>query len=172
MASGLRGRTIAGLLVLCVALVGAATAGAHGGKRFEATVTEEFAFLGCAFPADPTLVDLCGSATTNLKKRGSALTTTVITGFAPLPSGCFSDSHETTLAFADKKNSTLVLGISGELCPTGGGNFTFTGTFTVSGGTGKFKRATGQGTIAGARQNGPVVSRLSGVLAHDDEDDD
>ena len=52
--------------------------------------------------------------------------------------------------------------------PTDGSNFTFSGTYTVVGGTGEFAGATGSGTEIGARQDGPIVSDLSGTLELDE----
>lgn len=163
-----RRRIWSGSAVLAIALLLAlagAPSGTAGSKHvFDATVTEDFVFRGCTFPVDPLLVDLCGTATTNLKQHGTALTTTVITGFTRLPSGCFSDRHTTTFAFGDEDSSTLVADVSGMLCPTGGPNFTFTGTYAVAGGTGEFDDASGHGSVIGGRQNGPVVSRFLGSL--------
>ena len=127
-------------IVAILALLTTPTVLADRGPGFDATVTEDFVFRGCTFAVDPTAVDLCGSATTNLKRYRAASTTTVITGFSPLPSGCYVDTHTTTLAFADREQSTISLDIVGVLCPTGGGNFTFSGTYAVSRGALVFPR--------------------------------
>jgi len=145
------------LLVSCV--YGAAPAGATSVKLFRATISEDFSFHGCPNGVDPASVDLCGTAT--VPGIGTATVGTVITTFDPLPSGCFHDEHTTTLSFA---TSTLVVAISGTLCPTNGSNIFFVGTYGVAGGTGEFAHASGAGIDIAVRQDGPVVSRLVGVL--------
>lgn len=158
-------RRLSWRLTVCsaVALVAAAPAAASAPGTFEATITEEFAFLGCESPPSPT-ADLCGTVKTHGFGKGT--TETVITGFGPGPPGCFSDQHTTTLFF--KRGGSLTVDIDGFLCPTDGSNFTFTGTYTVTGGTGEFAGATGSGTEIGARQDGPIVSDLSGTLELDE----
>ena len=128
---------------------------------FRALLTEDFAFYGCSVPVNPTVFDLCGTATTN---RGDASLTTVITSFAPLPSGCFADSHTTVLTFRGEHHDTVSFDISGTLCPTGGPNFSFSGKYKVAGGTGEYRKARGSGDVIGARQNGPIHTQLTGTL--------
>ena len=62
-----------------------------------------------------------------------------------------------------------MLDINGTLCPTGGPNFTFSGTYTVAGGTGDFAAAIGAGAVTSVRQDGPIVTDLSGALQLDDD---
>ena len=131
---------------------------------FEGSTTEDFVFRGCEVPPGPT-ADLCGTVKTHGFGKGTV--ETVITGFAPPPSGCFADQHTTTL-FLKRDADSLVLDIDGALCPTGGPNFTFSGTYTVAGGTGDFAGATGSGSVASTRQDGPIATGLSGALQLDD----
>jgi hypothetical protein len=151
-------------LVALLALLVAAPTQAAPPETFRASITEEFTQTDCFDPAQPPAADLCGTAKTH--GQGKAITATNVTVFDPLPSGCFRDVHTTTLTFKQDRGS-LVLDIDGTLCPTGGGNFTFDGTYAVAGGTGTYAGATGEGTISGGRQDGPVISDLTGSLATD-----
>jgi hypothetical protein len=146
---------VIGLLALSAAPVNASAPG-----TFHATVAEEFAFFGCSFDVDPTTIDLCGTAKSH--GQGKANTTTLITGFDFGPNGCFLDTHETTFWF--KRGDALTVEVNGLLCPTGGQNFNFAGTYDVLGGTGMYAGATGSGLVVGQRQNSPVISGLDGTL--------
>ena len=139
------------VLVLAVlgAAFGAPIASAADRTPFVAVVTEEF--------CGP--VTTCGTALTS---AGRATVGTVITSFDPLPSGCFADSHTTTLTYDD--SSTLAIAISGTLCPTAFPNFRLTGTWTVAGGTGRFAGATGSGVVGSFRQNGPIHAVIVGTM--------
>jgi hypothetical protein len=150
------------VILLAFLVVAPVQAGPPG--TFRASITEEFTATDCFDSALPPAADLCGSAKT--RGQGKAITETIVTVFDPLPSGCFHDVHTTTLTFKHDRG-TLVLDIGGTLCPTGGGNFTFAGTYAVASGTGKYVGATGDGTIVGARQDGPVESDLTGSLETD-----
>jgi hypothetical protein len=97
------------------------------------------------------------------KGFGKATVETTVTGFTPLPSGCFADTHTTTVDFKRDGNA-LVLDIVGTLCPTGGPNFTFSGTYSITGGTGDFAGATGSGTVTSVRQDGPIDSEFAGTV--------
>ena len=149
-----------GLIATILGLLFASSAIASPRGRLRATATEDFVSTGCSFTPSPS-ADLCGTAKT--KGFGKATIETVITSFAPLPSGCFADTHTSTLHFKRDDNS-LVLDISGTLCPTGGPNFTFSGGYTVAGGTGDFAGATGSGSATSVRQDGPIVEEFSGTI--------
>ena len=152
-------------VVLAAALLaGPTTASASDG--FRASLTEDYAFLGCSVPVDPNVFDTCGTATTS---RGVASLTTVITGFDFIgvdPSGrfCFADSHTTVLTFDRNNPGTVTFEISGTLCATDGSHFTFSGSYQVAGGTGKYKTAKGSGEVSASRQGGPIEALLSGSL--------
>ena len=134
----------------------------EGGVRpFEVEVVEDFSFLGCPDSVDPDAVDTCGTAKGH--PFGPADVGTIITGFRRLPTGCFRDTHTTTLDFGPK--GSLVVDIDGTLCPAGGRNFNLSGRFTVSGGTGIFIDANGQGSVTAFRDNGLIHSTLDGVIA-------
>jgi hypothetical protein len=144
-----------GLIAVSLAIVGAALVVAPiasaSDTRFSAAGTEDF----CA------PLTTCGTAATPF---GNATVRTVITSFVPLPSGCFSDHHTSTLTFADE--STLAIAIAGTLCPTSSfPNFTLTGNYEVVGGTDQFAGATGSGFARAFRENGPIHTLLVGTLS-------
>ncbi|MCC6267490.1 MAG: hypothetical protein IT300_07970 [Dehalococcoidia bacterium] len=112
--------------------------------------------------------DFCGPWITCGDSHGTfgpATVESVITGFEPLPNGCFYDTHTTTLTFADA--SELALDIVGQLCPTEGSNFRFLGTFSVAtdGNSGRFTGATGAGSVLAFRENGPIHGLLIGRIS-------
>jgi hypothetical protein len=122
-------------------------------------LTEDFAFLGCPVEPGPT-VFTCGTGVTTV---GRATVATVLDEFAPVSPTCFRDVHTSTLTFRD--GSTLVVAITGTLCsPTGPPNFTLTGSYSVTGGTGRFSDASGRGFAAAVRQDGPIHEVLAGTL--------
>ena len=139
------------LLAMTLALpVHTALAASGGPTPLEISVTE----------------DSCGPWTTcgtAVGKLGHATVVTEVTGFAPLPSGCFSDTHTSTLTFED--GSALALDVSGELCPTFTG-FRFTGLYSVDGGasTARFSGATGSGLVRASRDAGPIHATFRGQL--------
>ena len=152
-------------LVLAVALLAVPTR-ASASNGFRASLTEDFVFLGCSVAVAPDVFDTCGTASTN---RGAASLTTVITGFAFIgfdPTGrfCFADSHTTVLTFERNNPGTVSFDIAGTLCATDGVHFTFSGTYEVTGGTGKYKTARGSGEVSAARQGGPIEAQLTGSL--------
>lgn len=141
--------------VLAITALVSSTAGASATPArtpYTAAVTEEFCGPGVT----------CGTAVGNF---GPATVSSVITYFAWVPaSGCFSDHHTSTLSFSD--GSQLVLAVVGELCPTRGGNFTFSGSYAVAGeSTGLFSGATGSGSVQALRENGPIHAVFQGSIA-------
>jgi hypothetical protein len=138
----------------------------EGARPFQISVTEDFWFLGCPDGVDPNLVDTCGTATGH--PFGQALVGTIITGFSPLPSGCFRDSHTSTFDYGSK--GTLVVEITGDLCPAGGRNFNLLGGYRITGGTGIFADARGEGAVFASRENGPIHSDLDGLIQLRDHD--
>lgn len=153
------------LLLLVAAAPASADSSGRESESFEATITEDFAFLGCPAPVSPRAFT-CGTATAD--DFGRATVETFLTGWARLPSGCFADSHTSTLTFRDGGDS-LVIDITGTLCGTGGRNFVLDGSFAISGGTGRFAGATGGGSLYGVRQNGPIVEDLAGRIILPDD---
>ena len=140
---------VAAILATVAAAFTVAPAASAESVRFAAAGTEEFCAPGVT----------CGTAST---RYGHATVRTVITFFAPLPSGCFRDEHTSTFTFDD--GSTLVVAISGTLCPTNFfPNFSFTGTYEIVGGTGQFAGATGTGLVRALRENGPIHTLLFGT---------
>lgn len=153
---------IACLLVVCSTLAAVAAASPPG--TFEARSTEDFPSLtwSCPEGVDPVVIDTCGTVKT--QRFGKATVGTVIDAFFPISPGCFRDDHTHTLRF--KRGDTLVISVVGIICvgPSGPPNFTYTGTYTVIGGTGIFAGATGTGTQTAFRDNGPIHAELSGTL--------
>ncbi len=152
-------------LVLAVALLAVPTT-ASASNGFRASLTEDFVFLGCSGPLPSTHVDTCGTASTN---RGAASLTTVITRLVfiridPIRGFCFADSHTTVLTFERNNPGTISFDIVGTLCATGRTRFTFSGTYEVTGGTGKYTTARGSGEVSAARQGGPIEAQLTGSL--------
>lgn len=143
-------RVFAMVLAICGASFSIApVASASETMPFGAVITEDFCGRGVT----------CGTAVTLF---GPATVRSVITSFTPLPSGCFSDHHTSTLTFAD--GSTLANAIVGTLCPTTFPNFRLKGTYSVTGGTGRFAGATGSGFVKAFRENGPIHAVLVGTL--------
>lgn len=144
-----RVRVFAMILAICGATFAIApVASASETMPFGAVITEDFCEPGVT----------CGTAVTLF---GRATVRSVITSFTPLPSGCFSDHHISTLTFAD--GSTLANAIVGTLCPTTFPNFRLEGTYSVTG-TGRFAGATGSGFVRAFRENGPIHAVLVGTL--------
>ena len=102
----------------------------------------------------------CGTAVTT---AGRATVATALDEFTPVSPTCFRDRHTSTLTYRD--GSTLVVAITGTLCsPAGPPNFTLTGTYAVTGGTGRFADASGRGVVVAARHDGPIHEVLAGTL--------
>jgi hypothetical protein len=158
--------TLLAVFVFLISPVLASAASAAPGDVFAsatrslgAVITEDFAFLGCPFEPSPTLFT-CGTAVTTV---GRANVATVLEEFTPVSPTCFRDRHTSTLTFVD--GSTLVVAITGTLCsPAGPPNFTLTGTYVVTGGTGRFSGSSGHGSVAAARRDGPIHLVLAGTL--------
>ena len=154
-------RLLAAALVAAILVSPLVLSADQGSARpFHVNLTEEFSFFGCPDGVDPNGVDTCGTARAH--PFGYALVGTLITGFTPLPSGCFHDLHTTTLDFGAK--GQLVIDIDATLCPTGGDNFELLGQYLITGGTNLFSDATGEGLVVASRNEGPIDSELVGLI--------
>jgi hypothetical protein len=85
----------------------------------------------------------------------------------------FSAPTTGTATLTDANGSTLELDVEGDYTGNndGTGPTTFTGTFTVTGGTGNFADATGSGDITATSENGEFTAELDGTLTLPDPTD-
>lgn len=145
------GRTRTLAVLAATIAVGLSGAGIAEASQLPATMVIEEEF--CA-PATT-----CGTVTGSL---GTGTNRTVINQFTPLGDGCFHDVHTTTAQFDD---GALTFVVDGTLCAAPlPGTFSFSGTWAVSGGTGRFATASGGGTARAFRQGGPIHGTIVGSL--------
>lgn len=151
-----------------LALTGAASAlllGTLSGTVFASTslpftsmgtgVETSLSALGCQFTLAGCTVQSTGTANSSHLGAGPYTSTLTVDWAAATSNGdggyCAPASGPSTITAAN--GDTLSLQNSGTVCEVGatGSNVphTFTGTFTITGGTGRFANATGSGTTTG-----------------------
>ena len=108
----------------------------------------------------------------SLAGMGLATESFLVTDSTP-DDGCFLDGGITTISFAD---GDVVLREDNRLCTPGasgqapgsqvsyGNPVTWTGTYTITGGTGAYAGATGAGTAAGQLAGDIIVIRYNGTI--------
>lgn len=110
---------------------------------------------GCQFTAAGCTVETNGTQTSSHLGRGAYVSDLTVDWAQAYPNGdggfCAPASGPSVLTAAN--GDTLTLSNTGTVCEVGktGANVphTFTGTFTISGGTGRFANASGAGTESG-----------------------
>jgi hypothetical protein len=68
------------------------------------------------------------------------------------------------LVFTAVNGDTITAAFSGLTAPTGPSTYSFTGSYTVTGGTGRFAGATGGGDLAGSLAGSPATGLLEGEM--------
>ena len=170
-------RSLLGLLVLLVAIAlatGAALAAPALPFKSSGSGTEtSLSPAGCQFTATGCTVQTTGTATSSHLGTGPYTSTLTIKWAAATPNGqggfCAPATGSSTLTAAN--GATLTFSQTGTVCEVGKSSpnvaHTFTGTYTITGGTGRFAGATGSGTISGG-DNGQGISSYtaSGTISY------
>jgi hypothetical protein len=148
--------TIAGVLMI-VMFTGTA-AFAAGGRPFKSSgsgTEMSLSAAGCQFTLAGCTVQSTGTATSSHLGTGPYTSTLTVFWAAATPNGaggfCAPASGPATLTAAN--GDTLTMQVTGTVCEVGATSanvpHTFTGTYTITGGTGRFAGATGSGTSTG-----------------------
>ncbi len=119
---------------------------------FAATYQEKVTFVACnaGTPATTACVHIYGVGWATHLGRSVEVDNTSQIDFSTAPCATLANPL-TTLKAAD--GDTVDYTATGHVCPTGGpGQSTLTGTYTVTGGTGRFAHARGGGTFLGVSQ--------------------
>jgi hypothetical protein len=104
-------------------------------------------YSGSAAMTSPTTVSFNGSGNATHMGRITNVGTIDLTGPDGSCSGGIANVNTETLT--DNHGDTLTIVSQDVSCPTGSGQFQGTGQWTVTGGTGRFAGATGQGSADG-----------------------
>ena len=153
------------LVVMLIAMgtigIGANSASAAAGHQ----VPFRASYSGTAAFTSATTALLTGTGIASYLGRSTNENHITVSGPASCPSG-FANINIETLTAAN--GDTLVLtGDHDQGCPTGPNAVHGTGDWTVTGGTGRFARATGQGTFDGVADfnRGTFSFQLTGTIS-------
>jgi hypothetical protein len=149
--------TVLGAFMLSVLSVSAAHAAEQVPFKAEYTSTITF--------TSPTTATLAGQG--NATHMGHTRTTGDLaqTGPGSCPDGFLAEIQDTITA-ANGDQVTIVIAL--EACPIGPGIYQGDGTYVVTGGTGRFVGATGEGVFSGIGDfgTGTVTCRLRGNISY------
>jgi hypothetical protein len=125
---------------------------------FNATYSGSSAFTS------PSTVSFLGSGTATHMGRITNVGTVVVTG--PTGSCSGGNANVNTETLTDPNGDTLTISSQDVACPTGANQFHGTGQWTVTGGTGRFEGATGQGLADGGADfnAGTFTMTLTGTV--------
>jgi hypothetical protein len=136
------GRPLLIVVVLALAAFVLAAAPAYAG---DVLVPIHGSYSGTLIPTDPTHVVFTGTGISSHLGRGANEGAVVITGVDS--SGCLPNINVETLTAANGDSITITS--NDVACPVAPNVVHGIGTWTVTGGTGRFANITGQGTIDG-----------------------
>jgi len=153
---------ISGATLLALGALGLGTSAASAASS---QVPFKAIFSGSAVPLDPTTSGFAGAGTaTHLGTIATEGRAYISGADSSCPGGVANLNVETlTAANAD----TMTISSQDVACPTGPGQYHGTGHWTVTGGTGRFSSATGQGSYDGSADfnAGTFTIDLTGALA-------
>ena len=133
---------------LCLFLaVGAVGLTAHPAAAASTQVPFVGTYSGAAAFTSETTVSFSGTGVSTIIGLSANEGQIVITGPDTSCPGGLANVHTDTLTAANGDSLTFIA--HDVACPTGPGEFHGTGHFVITGGTGRFRGATGQGTVAG-----------------------
>lgn len=126
--------------------------------------------VDCAINPAGCSVQVDGTLGKERFKKGTFSSTATMNWLQSFPNGkggyCAPLSGKATLV--DAKNSQLFVTFNGDACDKQEGNpngvHTFKGTFMVTGGTGKYKKSSGKGTVSGQQEGQTVTFEAKGKL--------
>jgi len=154
--------------MLVVMLIAIGTIGIAGNPASAASTHQvpfHASFSGTAAFTSATTALFTGTGTASHLGRSTNVNHITVSGPANCPGG-FANINIETLTAAN--GDTLVLtGDHDQGCPTGPNAVHGTGDWTVTGGTGRFARATGQGTFDGVADfnRGTFSFQLTGTIS-------
>jgi len=134
-------------LVMPVIVAGLLLVAAHPASAAGGGVPFKARFIGASAFTSPTTVSMVGSGIASHMGRITNVGQVVVTGPDGSCPGGIANVNTETLTAAD--GSTLTIASQDVGCPTGPGQFRGAGTWTVTGGTGRFAGTTGSGSTTG-----------------------
>jgi hypothetical protein len=155
-------RAVLALLAVLISVPGQASAASL--VPFQATVAETFTAAPCA-PVPSLCISAVGIANaTHLGKTRESASVVINLASHPAP-GCTAETRETILSAAN--GDQLMLHATGLGCDTGPTATAAVDSYVVTGGTGRFNGASGNGTIKVTidRASGTAVTSFNGVLS-------
>lgn len=160
-------RKFVALLAIAAVLVsvGLTPASAATQVPFKARAAGSFTFVGDPPSPSGLILDATGIAT-HLGQSTSHGVMTFLPDAASCPGGFKIDDEETLTATDD--GDQITISVDDEACPTGTPNvYQISATYTVTGGTGSFASAGGQGTAEciGDFNNNTFASTLKGTIS-------
>jgi hypothetical protein len=127
-------------------------------------------FSGTAQLTSPTSASFAGNGSATHLGRVTTVGNAVVTGLTNTicPAG-FANTNVNTETLTAANGDTLTIASDDEGCPTGPGQYHGTGHWTVTGGTGRFSGATGDGSFDGHSDfgAGTFAIDLTGTLVLD-----
>ncbi len=129
---------------------------------------------GCQFTAEGCSMSLVGTAETSrlgMSQLNSSLTINWAQATSNGEGGYCAPATGTATLTAANRKGTVNLNVNGTVCEVGAtavnAAHTLTGTYTVTGGTGKFTSATGTGTLTGSDNGtGSASILLNGTITY------
>jgi hypothetical protein len=153
-----------GQTAMAVVAAGSMALGAHGAAAAGGQMSFKATLSGTAIFTSQTTVSFSGSGSATRMGQVTNDGIIVITGSDNSCSGGVANTN--TERLTDNDGNTLTTTSQDVACPTGPGQYQGTGQWTVTGGTGRFSGASGQGTISGHFDfgAGKFTITLAGVL--------
>ena len=146
-----RALSLAGLTVLLGAGAAFASASSLPFKSSGSGTETSLSASGCQLTVGGCAVQSNGTATSSHMGTGPYTSTLTVFWASATPNGaggfCAPASGTGTITAAN--GDQLFQTDSGTVCESGNGTHTFTGTYTNTGGTGRFAHATGGGNVTG-----------------------
>jgi hypothetical protein len=136
-----------GQTAMAVVAAGSMALGAHGAAAAGGQMSFKATLSGTAMFTSQTTVSFSGSGRATRMGQVTNDDIIVITGSDSSCSGGIANTNTETLT--DNDGDTVTITSQDVACPIGPGQYHGTGQWTVTGGTGRFSAASGQGTIEG-----------------------
>jgi len=155
-------RAVVALLAVLISVPGQASAASL--VPFQATVAESFTAAPCT-PVPSLCVSAVGTGNaTHLGRIRESASVVINLASSPVP-GCTAETRETILSAVN--GDQLMLHATGQGCVTGPTTVAAVDSYVVSGGTGRFSRASGSGTIKATvdQASGTAGITFNGVLS-------
>jgi hypothetical protein len=130
----------------------------------------EAAFSGTANLTSPTSFSFAGAGTATLMGQVTTVGNAVVTGSTnTICPGGFAKTNVNSETLTAANGDTLTIVSDDEACPTGPGQVHGTGHWNVTGGTGRFSGATGDGCLDGHADfvAGTFAVELTGTIVLD-----